>query len=315
MPASGDSVIRTIDLRVDYGDVVAVRDMNLDIGPGEVFGLIGPNGAGKTSTIKVLATLLEPTYGEVYVGGCDALEHPEKVHRILGYMPDMPPVHGDLKCWEFLDLFAHAHGLPADRRKQRIEQCMEQVELESKRDALAGTLSLGMKQRLVLAKTLLHDPMVLLLDEPASGLDPMARIQLRNTLKALAARGRTILVSSHILTELSDLCTSIGIMQKGLIVKAGRVGEIIASMKSHRELHIRVLDDGTEAARLLEGLDKVTEVLREDGKLRVHFTGGEEDVADLLAVLIGHGVRVVGFDEKHMNIEDIFIEIGAREVS
>ncbi len=315
MPSSTDSTILTRDVRVDYGDVVAVRDMNLDIRPGEVFGLIGPNGAGKTSTIRVLATLLEPTYGEVYIAGIDALESPDRVHRILGYMPDMPPVMADLKCWEFLDLFAQAHGLDAKLRKQRVEACLEQAELLGKRDTLAGTLSLGMKQRLVLAKTLLHDPQVLLLDEPASGLDPMARIHLRNTLKDLAGRGRTILVSSHILTELSDLCTSIGIMQKGVIVKAGRIGEIISSMKPHRELHVRVLDDTAPAVRLLEGCEKVTGIQRHDSRIIVQFTGSESEAADLLAMLVGRGIRVLGFDEKKMNIEDIFVEIGAREVT
>ncbi len=179
-------MIRTTDLRVDYDGVNAVRDLTLFIPTGEVFGLIGPNGAGKTSTIRVLATLLQPTYGEAMVAGIDILEQPDRAHRILGYMPDTPPVYEDLRCWEFLDLFAGAYFLDRRERRRRVEECLEQVDLGSKRRILAGTLSTGMRQRLTLAKTLLPDPQVLLLDEPASGLDPIARIEMRDLLKNLA---------------------------------------------------------------------------------------------------------------------------------
>lgn len=233
-----DSMIRTRDLRVDYENVVAVRDLNLDVHRGEIFGLIGPNGAGKSSTIRVLATLQQPTYGEVRVGGIDVLDDPRSVHRLLGYMPDMPPVYSDLRCWEYLDLFAAAYFIDRRHRRARVEECLKLAGLESKRQAMAGTLSRGMKQRLTFAKTLLADPQVLLLDEPASWLDPIARIEMREVIKDLAERGRTILISSHILAELSEFCHSVGIMEKGVMVECGRIEEIAGRLRDTRRLLI-----------------------------------------------------------------------------
>ena len=204
--------IKMVDLRVDYGDFAAVDSLSLSVPFGEVFGLVGPNGAGKTSSFKVLATLMEPTFGEVFLCGIDIALQPEKARRVLGYMPDLAPVPSDLKCWEFLDLYAAAHGLEEQERHDRITECLQKVDLEDKRQAICSTLSRGMKQRLVLAKTLLHRPKVMLLDEPASGMDPVSRVALRRILKELAAEGTTVIVSSHILSELSDMCTSIGFM-------------------------------------------------------------------------------------------------------
>jgi len=233
-----DSMIRTRDLRVDYEDVAAVRDLNLDIHRGEIFGLIGPNGAGKSSTIRVLATLQQPTYGEVRIGGVDVIDDPRSVHRLLGYMPDMPPVYGDLRCWEYLDLFAAAYFIDRRHRRMRVGECLKLAGLEAKRMAMAGTLSRGMKQRLTFAKTLLADPQVLLLDEPASWLDPIARIEMREVIKELAERGRTILISSHILVELSEFCHSVGIMEKGVMVEGGRIDEIAGRLRQTRRLLI-----------------------------------------------------------------------------
>ncbi|SVD11876.1 uncharacterized protein METZ01_LOCUS364730, partial [marine metagenome] len=208
-------MIEIRDLRVDYGDFTAVHNLSLSIGEGEIYGFIGPNGAGKTSTFKVLGTLMEPTFGEVTVGGYNVAEQPREVHRILGYMPDFPPVYENLRVWEFCDLFHAAYGLPAGERKKRINEVLDKTNLQEKSMAMCGSLSLGMKQRLLLAKTLLQNPKVLILDEPANGLDPHSRIELREIVKELAAEGRTVLISSHILTEMEGFCSSIGIIEQG----------------------------------------------------------------------------------------------------
>ncbi|MCL4211096.1 MAG: ABC transporter ATP-binding protein [Phycisphaeraceae bacterium] len=308
-------MIVTRDLRVDYDGVTAVRDLNLTIHPGEVFGLIGPNGAGKTSTIRVLATLQEPTYGEVMVGGIDLLERPRDVHRILGYMPDNPPVYDDLRCWEFLDLFAGAYFVSRRERRRRVDECIEQVDLQSKRHVLAGTLSTGMRQRLVLAKTLLPDPLVLLLDEPASGLDPLARIELRELLRRQGERGRTILVSSHILTELSEFCTSIGIMEKGRLVISGRIDEIITRFTERKRLVVDLHPPSDAAIAWLTDRGQVSGLERINGRVEFDFTGTDDDVVELLRLLVATGAPVRGFFEKRMGVEDILLKVGAREVS
>jgi ABC-2 type transport system ATP-binding protein len=197
------------DLRVDYGNFVAVNDISLTVDPGEVYGMVGPNGAGKSSTFRVLATLNRPTYGDVKLCGLDLFEQTEDARRLLGYMPDLAPVPSDLKAWEFLDLYAHAYGLGSSKkRRERIDQCLEEVHLNDKRDAWCRALSRGQTQRLVLAKCLLHRPRVIVLDEPASGMDPLSRRDLRMTLRKLASDGVAVIVSSHILSELADMCTS-----------------------------------------------------------------------------------------------------------
>jgi ABC-2 type transport system ATP-binding protein len=221
-------MIEVSDLRVDYDDFCAVRDLSLTIGDGEVCGLIGPNGAGKTSTMRAIVGLLEPTYGSIRVNGIDARERPDDAQRSMGFMPDFAPVYEDLKCWEFLDIFAAAYKIPKAIRKQRVEEELARVSLTEKRDVPAGTLSRGMRQRLTLAKTLLSDPQVLLLDEPASGLDPNARIELKQIIRSLAAEGRSVLVSSHILSEMSEFCTSVAIMERGRMVVHGTIAEVQA---------------------------------------------------------------------------------------
>jgi len=307
-------MIATRDLRVDYGAVTAVHGLDLEISEGEIFGLIGPNGAGKTSTIRVLATLLEPTYGDVLIGGHDVAEEPEEARALLGYMPDWAPVHDDLKVWEFMDFFACAHGLPPADRKRRIAACLDLVELSSKRNEFARNLSRGMKQRLVLAKTLLHEPRVLLLDEPASGLDPRARIELREILKELVGRGRTVLVSSHILTELADFCTAVGIMEKGRMVVSGKVDEIVRRLTPRKELIVEILEQDERALEIIRSDPRVSDVSGERF-LEVSFDGDDEDASRLLARLVSSGVKVKAFHERRPDLEDIFMRIGAREVS
>lgn len=333
-------MIETRDIRVDYDDVTAVRDLTLSIGAGEVFGLIGPNGAGKTSAIRVMATLQRPTYGDVKIGGIDIAGDPAAVRRRLGYMPDMPPVYEDITCLEFLELFAGCYFMNRRERRVRIDACLEQVDLKGKRNALAGTLSRGMQQRLVLAKTLLHDPDVLLLDEPASGLDPIARIDMRNSLVTLSQMGKTVLVSSHILTELSEFCTSIGIMEKGVLVESGNINEIVHRLNGHRRFVVEVLrkpgaeTDGAgieqHGLAVLGSIPVVAgtavQTRSKNGReasrdvIRIEFgiaapDGVSEAAAEVLKLLIARGVQVVGFYEKRVGVEDILIQVGAREVS
>jgi ABC-2 type transport system ATP-binding protein len=315
MPSGPDILIHTADVRVDYGDVTAVHGLNLDIPAGEVYGLIGPNGAGKTSTIRVLATLLEPTYGEVFIAGHDTAIHPAAARAVLGYMPDLAPVYDDLKVWELLDVFARVHGLPRAERRQRVEEVLAAVSLDGKRNAMAGTLSRGMTQRLVLAKTLLHRPRVLLLDEPASGLDPIARIELRDQLRRLADEGRTVLVSSHILTELSGFCTSIGIMEAGRMVVSGPIDQLVSDLGETRRLVVELLEPGETFAAALHELTGVSAVAALDHRLEVDFIGDERDAAALLARLIQQGLPVRAFYENKRGVEDVMLRVGAREVS
>ena len=219
--------IEICDLRVDYGDFVAVNDIRLQVPQGEVCGLVGPNGAGKTSTLRVLATLMEPTYGDVNLCGIDVIEDPEAARRILSYMPDLAPAPTDLKAWEFLDFHADTHALGSRRaRRERLDECLEIVSLSHKRSAWCKTLSRGETQRLVLAKTLLHRPKVLILDEPASGLDALSRRNLRLTLQNLAGNGATVFVSSHILGELAEMCSSIAVMHRGSLLASGSTEDI-----------------------------------------------------------------------------------------
>ena len=308
-------MIRTRGVRVDYADVTAVRDLDLEIGAGEVFGLIGPNGAGKSSTIRVLATLQEPTHGRVWIGGYDAAERPAAVRRISGYMPDLAPVYDDLRCWEFLDLFGAAYFVRRDDRLRRIDQCIEAVGLQGKRNAMAGTLSRGMKQRLVLAKTIIPDPSVLLLDEPASGLDPIARIQMRDLLRRLASEGKTILVSSHILSELSEFCTSVGIMQKGEMVLSGTIDQVVKGLGSTRRVAVRLSEPVEGAGERLGSYDGVANVETKPNGYEVDFDGDERAAAALLAAMIRDGLPVCAFSERKMGMEDILLRVGAREAS
>jgi len=314
-PAPADAMIHTADLRVDYDDFTAVHALDLDVHPGEGYGLIGPNGAGKTSTIKVLATLLEPTYGDVCIAGCDVAVDPAGARAALGYMPDLAPVYDDLKVWEFLDVFARAHGLTGDARKTRIEEVLAAVSLTAKRDALAGSLSRGMTQRLVLAKTLLHRPRVMLLDEPASGLDPVARIELRDLLRRLSGEGHTVLVSSHILTELSGFCTSVGIMEKGRMKVSGPIDQLVKRMNRQRRLTVELLEPAAGFAQRIGTFEGVSAVTAEDATLEMDFAGQPADAAALLRRLVDDGLPVVGFSERKLGVEDIMLDAGVREVS
>lgn len=298
---------------MDYGETNAVHDLNLEVPRGEVYGLVGPNGAGKTSTFKILATLMEPTYGEVELCGIDALLHPAEVRHRLAYMPDLAPVPSDLKCGEFLEMFAASHGLQGAEKQNRIDECLEAVNLVDKRDAYCRTLSRGMTQRLVLAKSLLHKPEILILDEPASGLDPVARSGLRKSLQKIAEDGRTVIVSSHILSELADMCTSVGLMKNGEMVASGPVAEVVAQMsRPHRQIEIRLLESLSKAEEILNESERISNIVSKGASeemLAFEFEGTHEEQADLIETLVTSGCRIRSFEERHSTIEDIFIEL------
>ncbi len=307
-------MIETSEIRVDYGDVTAVSDLTVSVGAGEVFGLIGPNGAGKTSLIRVLATLSEPTYGEARIAGFDVFGERSAARRQIGYMPDLAPVFKDLRCWEFLDLFAASYSVSRRDRAREVDRALGLVNLTSKRTAMAGTLSRGMTQRLVLAKTLLHDPAVLLLDEPASGLDPVARVDLRNLLRDLASDGKTVLISSHILNELSEFCTSIGIMERGRLVMSGGLDALVDELNPDRRHVVETVGSAEGAAVLLGSRDGISGVECAGAQCAFVSTLGDDDVAALLADLVRAGVPVRAFYERRDGVEELVMRV-ASEVS
>src|SRR5262245_1920829 len=309
-------MIRIKDLRVDYDDLCAVKDLSLEVGPGEVCGLIGPNGAGKTTTMRAMLGLLEPTYGEIEVCGVDVRERPKDVCRIMGFMPDFPPVYEDLMVWEFLDLFAASYGLDPSQRRHAIADHLEMVGLTEKREAMVGELSRGMRQRMMLAKTLIPDPHVFLLDEPASGIDPQGRIQLKNILRRLAEEKKTVLISSHILSEMNEFCTSVVIMEKGQIVIGGRIDEVNQRVLGDSFLTVEVLGE-VELFQWVVGADDRAGPIESkgNGSYEFRFRGDAQAASELLASLVQQGVRVSGFSRKRDNLEDLFLKVGSKELS
>ncbi|HZW31292.1 MAG TPA: ABC transporter ATP-binding protein [Isosphaeraceae bacterium] len=303
-------MIEVIHFTKHYGDFVAVEDLSFSIGKGETFGFIGPNGAGKSTTIRFLATLLRPTAGEGRVAGYSVTAEPMSVRRVIGFMPDDFGVYDGMKVWEFLDFFAVAYEIPRSYRKKIIGEVLDLLDLTHKRDDYVNGLSKGMKQRLCLAKTLVHDPPVLILDEPASGLDPRARLEMKALLNELRQMGKTILISSHILSELSDFCTSIGIIERGKLLAAGSIVDIQQQIRSHRVLKVRVLDESTEkAAELLRQDQAIRLVETYDHTLNAEFEGQDQDMARLLDRLIQNGIVVQSFAEEPLSLEDVFMMI------
>ena len=305
-------MIQVEDLKIHYGEFVAVDNLSFSVKKGSVFGLIGPNGAGKTTTIKAIATLIEPTYGEIKLGDTSVLHEPEEARSMLGYMPDFPPVYDDLRVEEFCDLFAHAYGQSATERKEKVDRALYQTDLTDKRRDLCKSLSRGMKQRALLAKTMVHDPSVLLLDEPGANLDPKARIDMRNLLRKLADQGKTILVSSHVLTELEDLCDEIGIMRNGKMVVCGSLEEITQSKHTQRTLEIELLKSFPELPQWVEQHATLSG-LKETNESKTHFqiihSGSREEVPEILSQMIGLGVEVTSFTTRKSKVEDLFLEI------
>ena len=306
------SAIETRGLTRRFGKLTAVDHLDLQVAVGSLFGLIGPNGAGKTTTLRMLAGLLDSTSGEIVVNG-QTVNHGRdwgELQRQIGYMPDFFGVYEDMLVWEYLDFFGRCYGLSPARRRQVTDELLELVDLGEKRDTYVQTLSRGMRQRLCLAHALVHDPSVLLLDEPASGLDPRARVEMRELLRELGAMGKTIVVSSHILAELAELCDSVGIIERGRLVVSGALDEVRRRATSGRMLHIKALSDRDAAEAVLRNQPGVGQVYAVNGgALEAEFVGDEEATADLLHTLLAQGVRVVAFSEITGDLEEVFLRL------
>lgn len=309
--------IRTYGLTKQFDRHFAVNDVDLQIAVGEVYGLIGPNGAGKTTLIRMLATAEEPTQGEIYIHGDRLLSNQSNttLKRRLGYLPDDFPLYDNLTVWDYLDYFARLYSLHEPRRTQRMYEVLELVQLQSKYKSLIATLSRGMKQRLSLARTILHQPILLLLDEPVSGLDPIARVQFREIIKVLQEAGMTILISSHVLSDLAELCTSVGIMEFGYLVESARLQDLYQRF-SRRQILLSTLGDLTLLQAQLNNhpLVKRWEALSVK-QLRVDFAGNEEDCAELLRSLVNAGIALNEFHYTQDNLETIFLKLGHQQAS
>jgi ABC-2 type transport system ATP-binding protein len=301
-----------------YDGTLAVAGLDLDVEQGEIFGLVGPNGAGKTTTLRILATLLAPTAGDAEIAGISVRRDPSAVRRLLGFMPDVFGVYDDMKVWEYLDFFARCYGIAPARRQQMIRDLLDLVDLGDKRDSYVQALSRGMQQRLCLAHTLVHDPQVLLLDEPASGLDPRARVELRELLRELRSLGKTIVISSHILPELEELCTSVAIIDRGQVLTQGKVAEIERRLRVGAVLRVRVLGDAAtaETARthFAEQPDVASAAVLEDETIELGFRGDDEATARLLATAIRAGLPIVSFSRAASDLEELFLQVTARDV-
>ena len=340
------AMVETHGLTKRYGRTLALDQLDLVVPEGAVYGFIGPNGAGKTTTMRILTGLLRATSGEAWIAGHEVSREPKRVRGLVGWMPDSFGVYDNMKAWEYLDFFAASYRLPEARRRQLIGELLDLVDLSHKRDAYVMGLSRGMKQRLSLARTMAHDPKLLILDEPASGLDPRARIELRELLKELRALGKTILISSHILTELAEMCTHIGIVETGRLLVSGEVGDVLRSLQPHKLVEIRVLGDARRAAGILRPLAGVRDVRIQGtagepatdgegngtlsdpaeapadagpaegaaiacpaGSLIVDYVGDERGLSLLVQALAYADVPMIHFAEQASDLEDIFMQV------
>ena len=302
-------MIELRDLTKKYGELFAIKQIDLELSKGDVYGFIGPNGAGKTTTMRILATLLNPTWGEAYVAGYSIYTKPKEIRRIIGYMPDFFGVYDDMKVIEYLEFFAAAYRIKGPSRQKVCTEVLDLVDLGYKGQALVTSLSRGMTQRLGLARVLLHDPQVLLLDEPASGLDPRARIEIRTLLKRLRDMGKTIMVSSHILPELADICNKIGIIERGELIVNANVDEVMRQVRQHTIIDIAVVGDRDAAAGLLQSHEIVSGVEEGDGYLRVILADRDSDYSQLATALITAGHKLTMFREEEINLETAFMEL------
>ncbi|MBY0326699.1 MAG: ABC transporter ATP-binding protein [Planctomycetota bacterium] len=305
-------MIETRDLTKMYGELYALNRLNLKLDQGDVYGFIGPNGAGKTTTMRILATLLNPSWGEATVCGYSIYNSSRDIRKLIGYMPDFFGVYDDMKVSEYLEFFAAAYRIQGLDRKKKCDEVLELVDLGYKRDALVTSLSRGMTQRLGLARVLLHDPMVLLLDEPASGLDPRARIDMRALLKRLRSMGKTILVSSHILPELADICNKIGIIERGQLLFDGDVETAIKQVRQNTVIHVGVeINRLKEASGFLKAMEGVFSIEERDNTdyLRVTLAHDFKDGSFIAEALVRAGYKLKTLHEEEVNLEDVFMGI------
>ncbi len=296
-----------------YGKFTAVDDLNLTIPESSIFGFVGPNGAGKTTTMKIMSGLLKATDGSVMIDGVDVTKNPKALKEHIGYMPDFFGVYDDLKVSEYMDFYAGTYYIPYEQREDLINNLLEIVDLSHKKDAYVDGLSRGMKQRLCLARSLIHDPKLLILDEPASGLDPRARVEMKEVLKQLQTMGKTIIISSHILPELAEMCTEVGIIDRGHIVVQGTVQEIMKQMTKVRRIQIRPLKNMTALMKLLEEQPLVEDIIENTFDVEFSYQGEDKELAGLLKQIVLADIEMVYFKEKEGNLEEIFMQVTGGE--
>jgi ABC-2 type transport system ATP-binding protein len=306
-------VISAENLTKVYGKRTALDDVSFEVPEGEIFGFVGPNGAGKTTTLRILAALLEPTSGRASIDGADVAKQPQQVHSRIGYMPDFFGVYDQLTVAEYLDFYASCYRQPKQRRNKIVSELLDLIGLAERRDQAVDTLSRGMKQRLCLARALVHDPVVLLLDEPASGLDPRARVEMREILRELRRMGKTIIISSHILPELTELCTMIGIIDQGRMRATGQVQEVIRKLSAGRRVRITIVGDREQAVAILEPLAAVSRVDISDGAIEATYEGDDSTAADILQALTAEGVKVSAFSPVDGGLEEAFMRVTSEE--
>ena len=309
MSHAGRPLIEVRGLHRYFGETRAVFDMSFEVYAGEVFGYIGPNGAGKTTSMRILATLDEPTYGDALVDGFSVVDDPDRVRRRLGFMPDYFGTYQNINVVEYLDFFARAYGLRSYERQRAVDYAMEFTLLDDLAHKPIDGLSKGMKQRLCLGRTMIHDPAVLILDEPAAGLDPRARIELREMIGRLADHGKTVLVSSHILTELAEMCHRVGIIEQGRLLAVGTVDEISQRSLTHSDVRLSVLDDAERLVEWLRARDDIADVVQRKNELTLTHAGGPEEQAALLRELVGANFAIVEFASKIKSLEDVFMHV------
>ena len=297
-----------------YGKRTALDHVSFEVPEGEIFGFVGPNGAGKTTTLRILAALLEPSDGHASIGGVDVAKQPDLVHSRLGYMPDFFGVYDQLTVSEYLDFYAACYRQPKQRRTKVVAELLELIGLTERRGQMVDTLSRGLKQRLCLARALVHDPVVLLLDEPASGLDPRARVDMREILKELRRMGKTIVISSHILPELTELCTMIGIIDHGRMQVTGSVQEVVQQLSAGRRVRIAVIGDKEAAMALLKPLAAIREIEIVNSAIEATYEGDESTAAEILQALTAGGIKVSGFSQVDGGLEEAFMRATSDEV-
>ena len=302
-------MIETKGLTKYYGSLAAVVNLTLNIKAGDIFGFIGPNGAGKTTTMRILATLLEPSAGQAFIDGLDVRKHGKHVRRRVGYMPDFMGVYDDLKVFEYLEFFAAAFGLDRRKRKAIVEGVLELTDLQSKQAMTVDSLSRGMQQRLGLARVLIHDPKALILDEPASGLDPRARIEIRELLRELKNMGKTIMISSHILSELEEICDHVGIIENGALVFSGSMAEIHRQIGAHNKVRVRVPDNHDRAIELLSALPQIQEVKRLGEELSVTFREDQGGDGLIARTLVQGGIEITALLPEKVKLDEAFLQL------
>src|SRR6266852_5685651 len=301
--------VQTFGLTRLYGNIAALSGLDLTVNKGDLFGFIGSNGAGKTTTLRILATFLAPSAGRAQILGHDVVRNADAVRHVIGYMPDFFGVYKDMEVTEYLDFFGACYKIPTAQREKTVNDVLELVGLSEKKGALIGALSRGMQQRLGLARVLIHDPQVLLLDEPASGLDPRARIEMMAILQELQRLGKTIIISSHILSELQTLCNRVAIIEKGKLIYSGPVQGMRDQMASGRILWVRVATDPNQAIELLKTRTEVAEVVPVDGRIKVLMVNHETDPGCVAETVVRGGLKLVGLEEYELGLEEVFMRV------